>query len=90
MSPKGTHTETFSNAKKVFLDVVTKKIFLATRISSLGTRIFFLQEDKISYCKKKILREEKYCFVTSRKKFLASEVISVGVMSSSSRAKRRW
>jgi len=52
--------------KKKGLDILTKQFFLGTRIFSCGK-------------KKNILLQEKNCLVTkSRKKFLASEIMSVG------------
>jgi len=63
----------FLDARKIFLIMRENFFFLAARV-------FFLAVEKF-FAEKRTLRREKNCFVTiSRKEFLASEKISIGVL----------
>jgi len=77
-------TETFSDAKKNVLDIskVTKHFFFIAENFFLCTRIFFLTgRKKFVLQENKLLTTRKGRFVTiTRKDFLASEIISVGVV----------
>ena len=57
----------FSDAKKSFLDRVTKHFF--SRLKNIFLRLtFFFFKEKNSSCKKQILEARKNCFVTISRK----------------------